>query len=126
MHDFIGENGEPKQPHIDFNPFAKDGSRLYHKYSVCDCCGGGMDSGWYFMWFDYNYICSEECLLQMPDDTGKQNWTMESYEKFFDEMEADGGSDDTYWTEWEDGCDMDLEDCEICQQIQYENGEINV
>ena len=121
MHGFTGENGEPKQPHIDID-IVQGQWMLYHKYSVCDCCGGGMDSGWYFMWFNYTYICSEECLLKMPDDTGKQNWTEESYEKYFDDVESDDCVDDTYWSEWYDGCEEDIEDCEICQQLQYENG----
>ncbi len=121
MHDFTGENTEPKQPHVGID-IVQGQWVLYHKYAVCDCCGGGMDSGWYFKWFDYNYICSEKCLLKMPDDTGKQNWTADSYAKYFEELEdTDEGNDDTYWTEWYDGCE-DGNDCEICQQLQYENG----
>ena len=60
------------------------------KYArMCDKCGKGMNDGYCVNGGD-EYYCSPECLHQEYD---KQEWQ---------EMYANGFSDQNYWTDWED------------------------
>lgn len=59
-----------------------EGEKFYRK---CDCCGDGMDEGYYL---DGEYACSEECL--------DKKYTKEEQA----EMEIGADHSECYWTDW--------------------------
>ena len=61
----------------------------------CDCCGKGMDDGYYL---DGEYICSDECF--------DKTYTSEERTA----MDVGGDDSDCYWTEWNDESDISYQE----------------
>jgi len=66
----------------------------------CDCCGKGMNEGYYDAG---QYYCSDRCLIwgnsndDIDPDTNHGAYSMEDWRK-----ESDANPDECYWTEWEE------------------------